>query len=143
MRKTPTFLLSALSFTIPAGNAMALTRTASATPKKKVVVVTRKFAGSAAQTDRWGYTQVTIVVKKTTTTIGKRRRVKRRITGVSATSPDHTDRSIRINEQAIPILQQETLRAQTANVDLVSGATDTSRAFQQSLQAAILKARRA
>jgi uncharacterized protein with FMN-binding domain len=38
---------------------------------------------------------------------------------------------------AVPTLVQETLQAGTANVDSVSGATQTSEAYVQSLQAAI------
>jgi uncharacterized protein with FMN-binding domain len=56
--------------------------------------------------------------------------------------PNHTDRSLVINERAIPILRSETLQAQSAGIDFVSGATDTSDAYTQSLQAAILKAKR-
>jgi uncharacterized protein with FMN-binding domain len=143
MRKTITTLLAALVLAVPAANAWAATRSATATPKKKTVVISRRFVGPSAQTDRWGYTQVTIVVRKTTTTIGTKKTVKRRITSVSATAPNHTDRSVRINEQAIPILRQETLSAQSARILIVSGATDTSYAFGQSLQAAILAAHRA
>jgi uncharacterized protein with FMN-binding domain len=142
MRKTITTLLAALVLAVPAANAWAATRSATATPKKKTVVISRRFVGPSAQTDRWGYTQVTIVVRKTTTTIGTKKTVKRRITSVSATAPNHTDRSVRINEQAIPILRQETLSAQSARILIVSGATDTSYAFGQSLQAAILAAHR-
>lgn len=40
-----------------------------------------------------------------------------------------------INERALPILVEATLSAQSANVDTVSGATYTSRAYRQSLQA--------
>jgi uncharacterized protein with FMN-binding domain len=70
--------------------------------------------------------------------------VRRRIVAISVpTYPDHTDRSVFINEQALPYLKQEALRAQSANIQLVSGATDASYAFQQSLQAAILAARKA
>jgi uncharacterized protein with FMN-binding domain len=143
MRKTVATLMTTAVLAVPVGDALAATRTTAATPKKRVVVVSRKFVGPAAQTDRWGYTQVTIVVRKTTTTVGTKKTVKRRITSVSATAPNHTDRSVRINEQAIPILRQETLTAQSAHIYIVSGATDTSYAFGQSLQAAILAAHRA
>jgi uncharacterized protein with FMN-binding domain len=143
MRKTVATLMTTSVLAVPVGDALAATRMTTATPKKRVVVVSRKFVGPAAQTDRWGYTQVTIVVRKTTTTVGTKKTVKRRITSVSATAPNHTDRSVRINEQAIPILRQETLTAQSAHIYIVSGATDTSYAFGQSLQAAILAAHRA
>jgi uncharacterized protein with FMN-binding domain len=46
-----------------------------------------------------------------------------------------------INSQAMPILKSETIQAQSANVDIVSGATDTSMAFQQSLASALAQAK--
>ncbi len=46
-----------------------------------------------------------------------------------------------INGQAMPILTNEAVQSQSANVDIVSGATDTSMAFQQSLADALAKAR--
>jgi uncharacterized protein with FMN-binding domain len=45
-----------------------------------------------------------------------------------------------INQQATPILRNEAIQAQSANVNLVSGATLTSSAFVQSLQAALTSA---
>jgi len=45
-----------------------------------------------------------------------------------------------INDYAIPILVTESLAAQSANVDAVSGATFTSEGYKQSLQSAIDKA---
>lgn len=45
-----------------------------------------------------------------------------------------------INDQAMPMLTQETISAQSANVDIISGATQTSNAFIQSLQTALAKA---
>src|SRR3989442_13533051 len=107
-------------------------------------VVTKKFAGTAFQADRWGPLQVTIVVRKTTTITGTKRKVTRKITALSVpTYPNHTDRSVYISSQALPILKSEALRAQSANINLVSGATNTSEAFAQSLQSAILKAKKA
>jgi uncharacterized protein with FMN-binding domain len=59
--------------------------------------------------------------------------------------PNHTDRSIFINQQAIPLLVQETLSAQfdINKIDVISGATATSYGFGQSLQAAFLLAKKA
>jgi uncharacterized protein with FMN-binding domain len=50
-----------------------------------------------------------------------------------------TDRrtSARINSIAIPYLQQESIQAQSANIDLITGATLTSEAFAASLQVAL------
>ncbi|GIH21519.1 FMN-binding protein [Rugosimonospora africana] len=45
--------------------------------------------------------------------------------------------SERINSYAVPQLREEVLRAQSAHVDAISGATDTSMAYTRSLQAAL------
>lgn len=45
-----------------------------------------------------------------------------------------------INSQAMPLLTQEAIQAQSAQVDGVSGATATSGAFIQSLQSALSQA---
>jgi uncharacterized protein with FMN-binding domain len=42
--------------------------------------------------------------------------------------------------QSLPYLRQEFLQAQSANVQMVSGATYTSEAFVQSLQSALMRA---
>lgn len=55
--------------------------------------------------------------------------------------PSDRDRSIRINGMAMPILKSEAISAQSANVDIVSGATDSSQAFVQSLSSALAQAR--
>lgn len=49
--------------------------------------------------------------------------------------------SIEINQQAMPMLKSEAIAAQSAKVDGVSGATDTSAAFEQSLDDALTQAR--
>lgn len=45
--------------------------------------------------------------------------------------------SMRINDHTAPLLVQEALRAQSAQVDAISGATYTSEAFRRSLQSAL------
>ncbi|HVS58533.1 MAG TPA: FMN-binding protein [Candidatus Saccharimonadales bacterium] len=54
--------------------------------------------------------------------------------------PDTHSTSVYINQQAMPYLQQEAIQAQSANVQIISGATFTSQAFQQSLQSALSQA---
>ncbi|MDX6545165.1 MAG: hypothetical protein QOG02_939, partial [Gaiellales bacterium] len=49
-------------------------------------------------------------------------------------------KSVGIDQQAVPILIQETISAQSAQIQGVSGATYTTTAYEQSLQAAIDKA---
>jgi uncharacterized protein with FMN-binding domain len=54
--------------------------------------------------------------------------------------PNDRSLSIAINTRALPILQSEAIQTQTASVDIVSGATDTSRAFINSLGSALRNA---
>jgi len=51
--------------------------------------------------------------------------------------PSGNGKDQEINAYALPILRQETLSAQNANVDTVSGATVTSDGYLQSLQSAL------
>jgi uncharacterized protein with FMN-binding domain len=51
--------------------------------------------------------------------------------------PQDRRTSQRINSVAVPTLQTEAVQAQSANVDVVSGATLTSQAFMASLQTAL------
>lgn len=54
--------------------------------------------------------------------------------------PDTHQTSVYINQQAMPYLQQEAIKAQSSNVNIVSGATYTSQAFIQSLSSALSQA---
>jgi len=59
---------------------------------------------------------------------------------VSATAinyPQGSGRDREINSFAVPILQKETVSAQSAQIDTVSGATFTSEGYKTSLQAAL------
>ncbi len=51
--------------------------------------------------------------------------------------PNDRQTSIFINSQAMPLLKQEAIEAQNANVSGVSGASATSQAFVESLQTAL------
>ena len=116
--------------------------TTAATPTKKVTTTTKTYTGPSVEADRWGPIQVTITVKTTTTTVGSKTTVARKIVKISTpVYPDHTDRSLYISQQAIPVLFQEVLAAQSASIDMVTRATDTSQAFIQSLQGALTKAK--
>jgi uncharacterized protein with FMN-binding domain len=138
VRKPLTIALTTLVLTLPAVNVSA----AATAPKalKKTIVAKKTFTGSVAQADRWGNLQITMVVKKTTTITGSKKTVKRHIESIKApVVPDHTDRSRFISQNALPMLIQETLKAQSTHIYIVSGATYTSEAFGQSLQSAITK----
>ena len=55
--------------------------------------------------------------------------------------PNDRMRSVAINTVAMPNLKQEAIQAQSATVDIVSGATDSSNAFMQSLASALNQAK--
>ncbi len=81
--------------------------------------------GPVAQT-RWGPVQVELTVRN-----GK-------ITDVSVVQyPDGNHEDQEINSRALPILVQETMDAQSADIDMVSGATVTSDGYLESLQGAL------
>ncbi len=131
-----------LSHVPPGGNAIALQ------PLAPVAIVSPKSSSSsaggatlassgtvktfqgAAVSDPFGTVQATITVG------GKR------ITNVAISVPQNNPTSASINQQAVPLLQRETLQVQSAQVNTVSGATYTSQAYAQSLQAALDQARR-
>jgi uncharacterized protein with FMN-binding domain len=64
-------------------------------------------------------------------------RGSRIVKAVAVDYPQGSGRDQEINGYAIPVLQDETLRAQSAQVDTVSGATYTSDGYRRSLQAAL------
>ena len=61
-----------------------------------------------------------------------------RITDIAVARLQETDgRSVMIDQQAIPLLRQQVLAAQSTNIDGVSGATYTSQAYVDSVQSAL------
>jgi uncharacterized protein with FMN-binding domain len=131
-------VIGLIALVLPTANAAAATA-------KKVVTITKRVTGPEATADQWGYVEVALVVKKTTTIVGTHKTVRRTIKNVLVPIyPNHTDRSVFINQQAIPLLTQEVLTTTrfNPNIELVGGATATSYAFAQSLQAALIKAKR-
>jgi uncharacterized protein with FMN-binding domain len=137
MRRSLTALLLAIALSIPILDGAAAARAAT-----RKVVATKTFNGPTVSVSRWGDLYVTIKVRKTTTIVKGKKKVARRIVAVSVPLyPNHTDRSVYINSQALPLLRSATLQKQSANIGYVSGATDTSDSYETSLQAAILKAR--
>ncbi len=137
MRKTITVLMSTATLAIPVADAVAAARQAGVKtgPKKKVTI--KKVTGDAAQADRWG--TVTVVVTVQTTTVGGSKKVTRKYVDLGGSYTYHTNRTQFIMSQSLPVLRQEFLTAQSPNVQIVSGASDTSYAFAQSLQSALAK----
>ena len=65
------------------------------------------------------------------------------ITGVQILQyPDHRSRSLDLSLMAGPTLESEVIKTQQAQVDIVSSATDTSYAFQDTIANVIVKAAR-
>jgi uncharacterized protein with FMN-binding domain len=89
---------------------------------------TRTVTGTAAQT-QWGPVQVQLKVEKGS------------ITEVSILQyPNGNGRDVEIARYSLPILIRETVSSQSANIDMVSGATYTSTGYIQSLQSALDRA---
>ena len=83
------------------------------------------YPGSVVQT-RFGSVQVQITVQAG------------RITDVTALQLTDAERkSVQISNQAAPLLRDEVLQSQSADVQTISGATVTSDAYLSSLQAAL------
>ena len=57
--------------------------------------------------------------------------------GIASLSDGGNYRSQQIDQAAIPLLEQEAMQAQNANIQSISGASYTSAGFQLSLQHAL------
>ncbi|MFD7595753.1 FMN-binding protein [Kitasatospora sp. NPDC059812] len=91
---------------------------------------TRKVTGDAVNT-RYGPVQVEVTLAGS------------RITTVDVVKYPTEDRRDReINSSALPLLNQEAIAAQSAGIDVVSGATFTSDGYVRSLQSALDRAGR-
>ncbi|HEY0949603.1 FMN-binding protein [Nocardioides sp.] len=89
---------------------------------------TTTVSGDAVST-QWGPVQVELTVEDGA------------ITAVDVVQyPQDNPRDVEINAYAIPTLVQETLDQQSADIDMVSGATVTSVGYLQSLQSALDRA---
>jgi uncharacterized protein with FMN-binding domain len=106
----------------PSSGATTLPTTGAATG-------TRQVDGPVVST-QFGDVQVRVVISNG------------RITDVQALQlPSDRRHSQELSQEVAPLLHDEVLQAQSAQVDLISGATYTSGAYQQSLQAALDQSR--
>lgn len=145
LRRTLTSVCCATALAAPASNALALTRAARTTTKK--IVSTETVTGPVVKCYAWGFMQVQLKVIKTVITNGSKTTVAIKIASVNNVSwpiyPNHTPRSIYINAQALPLLQQETFQLQAnagKDLQIISGASNTTASWQTSLQGALLRA---
>jgi uncharacterized protein with FMN-binding domain len=107
----------------PIGNAWGAAPAAHAAASTKA----KKYTGPLVDM-RWGPVQAIVTIKS------------KKITNVKIVTNPENRRSQIIDDEAVPQLKQETLQAQSASIDEVSGATMTSDAYIQSLQSALKKA---
>jgi uncharacterized protein with FMN-binding domain len=105
------------------GSTPTPTPSASSTPKSSSA--SKTYAGDAVST-RFGNVQVQITVAGGRITTAEVLQV-----------PWNDRRDQEINSSAVPVLNDEVVSAQSATIDMVSGATFTSEGYIQSLQSAI------
>ena len=126
---------SAAASAAATAGASGTSSTATAAPKtttaptKATTTAKRTIDGEAVDT-RYGPVQVQVALTGTT------------ITAINILQvPNSERRDVEINDYAVPLLDQEALQAQSAKIDMVSGATYTSVGYLQSLQSALDKAK--
>lgn len=119
---------TATADTTPSVATATATAVATATTPPGSLYRDGSYLGSVADA-QWGYVQVKAVVRG-----GK-------LTDVQWVQyPNDRSFSIEVNSYADPILTSEAIQAQSAQVDIVTGATDSSFAFMQSLGDALSQA---
>ena len=97
----------------------------TAAPRAGSSTANGTVTGPVADT-RWGPVQVQITV------------ANGRVTAATVVQqPDGNRRDRQINAGALPVLIEETISAQSARIDMVSGATVTSDGYVESLQGAL------
>lgn len=100
-------------------------RRPSATPTHSSAPTTKTVTGAVVQT-QYGPVQVRAVISNGTLTD---------VTPVQL--PNDSAHSQQVSSYAAPLLRQEALKAGSARIDIVSGATYTSDGYAQSLQSAL------
>jgi uncharacterized protein with FMN-binding domain len=119
------------SVAVPATSGTTSTSTSTGTTSSSgtsTAAAATTVTGSVAQT-RYGPVEVQLTIAG-----GK-------VTAVKVLEyPTSNGKDQEINARALPILIQETLKAQSAKIDMVSGATYTSTGYETSLQSALDKA---
>lgn len=118
---------------LPSLNAWAAVRA------KTAKTVTKTVLGSTVICKKWGPIRVQLKIAQTIVN-GKVKSFK--ILEISEPIwPQHTVKSVFINQRALPLLEQEVTQLQSANLESISGATDVSTSFRQSLLVALVAAK--
>jgi len=108
-----------------AGGAPSTTSAGTSGAAGTSTATTTTYDGAAAST-RYGNVQVRITVTDGAVTAAE-----------AIDYPNGNGHDQQINAYAIPILNQEAVAGQSANIDMVSGATYTSGGYLHSLQSAL------
>ncbi len=125
----PTSVFTTVPLTAPPTAPSAVPPTPTAASNPSTGYKNGTYTGPSVDVN-WGFVQVQATIQN-----GK-------ISDVQVVQyPNERRTSLSINSVAVPMLQQEAIQAQSANVDLISGATLTSEGFQESLQTALDQAR--
>ncbi len=146
LRTSLTALFCSAVLFAQAGDALAVAKAEKASTREAKKVVTNVTVdGPKIKCHQWGYMVVELKVTKTETTGSNGKPVVSiHINSVVwPTFPNHTPRSIYINQQALPLLQEETLQLQAASgkkMENISGASNTTVSWVASLQGALAKA---
>lgn len=116
------------STTAPGGSSSTVGRPSTTIPRTTTTTAaaaTRVIDGTDVPT-RYGDVQVRVTLRGS------------RIVDVRPVRlPDSHERSVEISQQAEPRLREEALQAQSANIDVISGASYTSIGYARSLQGAL------
>jgi len=120
--------------TIPAAGAAAASPAGTVASSKSTHKVSSPGKPSSSRTAvgpqvnySWGVMSVSVTVAGTKVTK----------VGIASLDDGGNPRSQSIDQYSIPVLEQEAVAAQSANIQGVSGASYTSAGFKQSLQAAL------
>ncbi|MEK1443553.1 FMN-binding protein [Limosilactobacillus fermentum] len=103
------------------------TTTSSSTSSSNSTMKDGTYTGKSTSTE-WGDVQVKITVASS------------KITQITVLKHPTGGKSDEINSRSLPTYKQEALAAQSANINQVSGATETYKGFTGSLQSAINQA---
>ena len=136
-RGTLAALLGTATVALPLVESAASASAAAATTRRSRRPSRRGSSPARAyEAGRWGTVTINVTVRTTT----GRRKVTRKYTNLGGTYSYHTDRSQYIMSKALPLCSaRSSWPRRAANVQMISGATDTSQAFAQSLQSALAK----
>jgi uncharacterized protein with FMN-binding domain len=102
----------------------APTETTTTTPGSGTTYTDGTYAGAAVN-EPWGTFEVQVTISGG------------QIADVQLVASPRDRHSSAINSQAVPMLTEEVIAAQSANIDMLSGATWTSQSYITSLQAAL------